>query len=195
MVGSTHKDECEIDGCGGSEELLHCGGCNISFHPQCMIIHWGLDVRRKPAPWCSDCFDEWEEGKGMEVATSSARSGTKVNYNPAHRTSGPAAGACPIAAATRGRRRVRLTRAGPQAASNIAFLPCVLGKHPPAPDPNPNPMPNPDPNPHLLPYPHQARNVAMSVIVWSLVNDRQLETNTTNSDAILSQVTFANPKP
>jgi hypothetical protein len=130
------------------------GGCNISFHSQCMNIR-GLDVRRKPAPWCSDCFDEWEEAKGMEVATSSARSGTKVNYNPAYRSSGPAAGACPIAAARRGRRRVRLTRAGPQAASNIAFLPCVRGKQLPAPYPSPNPLtPTPDPNSNPDPNPH-----------------------------------------
>jgi hypothetical protein len=127
-MGSTHNDECEIDGCSRSEELLNCGGCNISFHPQCMNIHWGLDVRRKPAPWCSDCFDEWEEAKGMEVATSSGRIGTKINYNPGDRSSGPAPGACPIAAATRGRRRVRITRTGSFVARNVPFVPCVRGK-------------------------------------------------------------------
>jgi hypothetical protein len=128
MMGSTHNDECEMDGCSRSEELLNCGGCNISFHPQCMNIHWGLDVRRKPAPWCSDCFDEWEEAKGMEVATSSGRIGTNINYNPGDRSSGPAPGACPIAAATRGRRRVRITRTGSFVARNVPLVPCVRGK-------------------------------------------------------------------
>jgi hypothetical protein len=120
----------------------------------------------------------------MEMATSSARIGTKVNYNPAYRSSGPAAEACPIAAARRGRHRVRLTRAGPQAASNIPFLPCVRGKPQPAPDSMPNPLTHLDPYQHPLPHHHQARTAAMSAIVWSLQNDRRLETNTTNSDAM-----------
>jgi hypothetical protein len=128
MVGSTHNDECEVDGCGCCEELLHCGGCNISFHSQCMNIYWGLDVRRKPAPWCNDCFDEWEEAKGMDVVTRYSHTATTVDYNPAQRSKGPAVGACPLAAAVKGRRRVRLTRAEPQAATNVAFMPCVRGK-------------------------------------------------------------------
>jgi hypothetical protein len=126
-VGSTHNEECEIDGCGSCEELLHCGGCNVSFHPQCMHIHWGLDVYRKPTPWCNDCYDEWEEAKCMDVVTSSSRTATTVGYNPVQRNSGPAIAACPLAAATKGRQRVRFTRAGPQAARNVAFMPCVKG--------------------------------------------------------------------
>ena len=128
MLGSTHNDECEIDGCGITEELMHCGGCNISFHPQCMTIHWGLDIRRMPAPWCHDCFDEWEEANGMDVLTSSSRTATTVGYDPAHRSSGPALGACPVASSIRGRQRVRFTRFGPEAATNVAFMPCVRGR-------------------------------------------------------------------
>ena len=64
----------------------------------------------------------------MEVATSSGRIGTNINYNPGDRSSGPAPGACPIAAATRGRRRVRITRTGRFVARNVPFMPCVRGK-------------------------------------------------------------------
>jgi hypothetical protein len=78
--------------------------------------------------WCSDCFDEWEEAKGMEVATSTGRIGTKINYNPGDRSSRPVPGACPIAAATRGRRRVRITRTGSFVARNVPFVSCVRGK-------------------------------------------------------------------
>ena len=123
----THNTVCTENNCAGVGSLLACCGCNMAYHRVCMgNIRWGLDDARNDAPWCEECFDEWSE-VGVATANQRARGDTTIAYAPVVRPDGPAAGANPLLSPPVGRRRVRYTRAGPEAARNVVFVPCRRG--------------------------------------------------------------------